>query len=167
MKFIIACYYKTHRNKFSSKGIFLNTKRQSCIFLWISPIYYLWFVIIGIYVGLITFSIKYLKIYVYSTGNLGLWAVGVAGSNLFSYFKVQESRWLRWKIKFNSTNPSQFFEISLPAKHVFLWKKEILSWLASLEGVDILAKGFSCVPGGEFIGFPSEQSLFPLTALFK
>jgi len=52
MKFIIACYYQTHRNKFSSKGIFLNMKRQSCIFLRISSIYYFWFVIIGIYVGL-------------------------------------------------------------------------------------------------------------------
>jgi len=58
MKFIITSCYKTHRNKFSLKGTFINMKRQSYVFLRISGIYYFWFVIIGIYVGLMTFFNK-------------------------------------------------------------------------------------------------------------
>jgi len=130
VKFIIACYYKTHRNKFSSKGIFLNTKRQSCIFLGISRIYYFWFVIIGIYVGLITISIKCIKICIFSNGNLGPWAVGVAGSNLFSYFKVnclfKKADDYVEKSNLIQSTPHNFSEY-LPVKQVFLWKKEIIT----------------------------------------
>jgi hypothetical protein len=160
MNFIIACNYKTHRNKISSKDIFLNMKRKNCVFLRVSRIYYFWFVIIGIYVGLIIFSIKYITICIFSNSNNGHWAVGVADSNLILYFKVN----YLFKESDDYVEKSYLIQITLhnfskylPVKHVCLWKK-ILSWMASLEEVEILAKGFSCVPGGggEFIGFPSE-----------
>jgi hypothetical protein len=39
IEFVITCCYKTHRNKFSSKGTFINMKRQSYAFLRISRIF--------------------------------------------------------------------------------------------------------------------------------